>query len=64
MSNSAETDKIKINELEKEKNTLNNQINKLEEEKNDLKDTSNILESLIMKAEKNIINYFLNLKPK
>ena len=50
MSNSAETDKIKINELEKEKNTLNNQINKLEEEKNDLKDTSNILESLISES--------------
>ena len=50
MSNNAETDKIKINELEKEKNTLNNQINKLEEEKNDLKDTSNILESLISES--------------
>ena len=64
MSNSAETDKIKINELEKEKNTLNNQINKLEEEKNDLKDTSNILESLVSESKEKYNKLFSQSKAK
>ena len=64
MSNNEETDKIKINELEKELNSLNSNINKLNQENNDLKDTTNVLESLVSETKEKYSKLFSQSKIK